>query len=297
MAGYDMATGLGTPVASELAIGLTGIPLDVVVSGTQAYGGTPTFTASANYAGSGSAPFGVTLNTSGLSLHRGRHVHDHQPRPWPSGQYTLLASSCSGLTLSGVDAGDYAVVYTSDGERLHGQSRPRRRRRVGQPELRWHADLRGHGQPASGITVSTTGLSCTKVGVLTHRPDPGGRELRAVAFVVQRGDTLGHERRRLHDRLHAQPERLHGDPGPADGHGLERLHELRRHLPTITPAYSGFVNGNTASSLTTQPTCSTAATSSSPVLGSPYASSCGGAVDPNYAFSYLDGSVTVTPAR
>ena len=40
MSGYDMATGLGTPVASELADGLT-TPLDVAVSGSQTYGGSP----------------------------------------------------------------------------------------------------------------------------------------------------------------------------------------------------------------------------------------------------------------
>ena len=36
-------------------------------------------------------------------------------------------------------------------------------------------------------------------------------------------------------------------------------------VPTITAGYSGFVNGDSASSLTTKPTCSTTATSSSPV--------------------------------
>ena len=65
--------------------------------------------------------------------------------------------------------------------------------------------------------------------------------------------------------------------------------------PTITPAYSGFVNGDSVASLTTPPTCSTAAASSSPVAGSPYSSSCTGAVDPNYAMSYVTGSVTVSP--
>ena len=43
--GYDMATGLGTPVTSALATGLTTIPLDVAVSGSQVFGGSPTFTA------------------------------------------------------------------------------------------------------------------------------------------------------------------------------------------------------------------------------------------------------------
>ena len=45
-------------------------------------------------------------------------------------------------------------------------------------------------------------------------------------------------------------------------------------VPTITASYSGFVNGDTSASLTTQPTCSTTATASSAV-GS-YPSSCQG---------------------
>jgi hypothetical protein len=65
-------------------------------------------------------------------------------------------------------------------------------------------------------------------------------------------------------------------------------------VPAITPSYSGFVDGQSASNLTTQPTCSTTATSSSSVAGSPYPSNCTGAVDLNYSFSYVPGSVTVT---
>jgi hypothetical protein len=65
--------------------------------------------------------------------------------------------------------------------------------------------------------------------------------------------------------------------------------------PTITPAYSGFVSPDNASSLTTAPTCGTNTTSSSSV-GSSYTSSCSGAVDPNYSFTYDSGSVSVTPA-
>ena len=65
-------------------------------------------------------------------------------------------------------------------------------------------------------------------------------------------------------------------------------------MPAITAAYLGFVNGDTAASLTTPPTCSTTATSTSPV-GS-YPTSCSGAVDPNYTISYIDGSLQVGPA-
>ena len=65
-------------------------------------------------------------------------------------------------------------------------------------------------------------------------------------------------------------------------------------VPTVTASYAGFVNGDSAGSLSTAPTCSTLATSASPV-GS-YASSCSGAVDPNYSFVYNNGSVQVDPA-
>ena len=65
-------------------------------------------------------------------------------------------------------------------------------------------------------------------------------------------------------------------------------------VPAITPSYSGFVNGDTAASLTTPATCTTTATSSS--LAGSYPTTCSGAVDGNYRISYVSGTVTVTPA-
>ena len=65
-------------------------------------------------------------------------------------------------------------------------------------------------------------------------------------------------------------------------------------IPSITPAYSGFVNGDTASSLTTAPSCTTTYTTTS-IPGS-YPSSCSGAIDANYAISYVAGAVTVNKA-
>ena len=66
-------------------------------------------------------------------------------------------------------------------------------------------------------------------------------------------------------------------------------------LPTLTASYSGFVNGDSAASLTTLPTLNTGATASSHVAGNPYAIVASGAVDPDYTISYVDGSLTVTP--
>ena len=64
--------------------------------------------------------------------------------------------------------------------------------------------------------------------------------------------------------------------------------------PAITPSYAGFMGGDSPFSLTTAPTCSLTATSSSPV--GTYISSCSGATDPNYTIGYVPGSVNVTPA-
>src|SRR5207244_8799757 len=56
----------------------------------------------------------------------------------------------------------------------------------------------------------------------------------------------------------------------------------------------GFVNGDTVASLTTPPAISTTATTASAVGAYPIAAS--GAASLNYTISYLNGSLTVTPA-
>src|SRR5581483_10258043 len=66
-------------------------------------------------------------------------------------------------------------------------------------------------------------------------------------------------------------------------------------IPTLTASYSGFVNGDTASSLSTPVTLATTATNGSPVGTYPITAS--GAVDANYSISYVAGTFTVTPAN
>jgi hypothetical protein len=62
--------------------------------------------------------------------------------------------------------------------------------------------------------------------------------------------------------------------------------------PTLTASYSGFVNGDTASSLTASPTLTRALGEN---VGS-YAVTASGAVDPNYVITYVPGTLTITPA-
>jgi hypothetical protein len=63
-------------------------------------------------------------------------------------------------------------------------------------------------------------------------------------------------------------------------------------VPTITPSYTGFLNSETPSVLSPQPTRSTTATSAS-AIGS-YPSKCAGAADSNHVISYTGGTVNVT---
>ena len=65
-------------------------------------------------------------------------------------------------------------------------------------------------------------------------------------------------------------------------------------LPALTASYSGFVNGDTSASLTTQPTLTTTATAHSDTGA--YAVTASGAVDPDYTISYVGGTLTVSPA-
>jgi uncharacterized protein YjdB len=65
-------------------------------------------------------------------------------------------------------------------------------------------------------------------------------------------------------------------------------------LPALTASYAGFVNGDAASSLSTQVSLSTTATASSGVGTYPITAS--GASSPNYSITFVNGALSVSPA-
>ena len=67
-------------------------------------------------------------------------------------------------------------------------------------------------------------------------------------------------------------------------------------LPTITPTYSGFMFGQGPANLTGTVSCTTNATTLSPVSGNPYVTSCSGATSTNYSITYQPGTLTVQRA-
>jgi hypothetical protein len=64
-------------------------------------------------------------------------------------------------------------------------------------------------------------------------------------------------------------------------------------VPTITPSYSGFITGESSTSLTAQPECSTVYTRLS-TANTSQATSCTGATAANYVITETNGAVTVT---
>ena len=294
--GYDMATGLGTPVTSALATGLTTIPLDVAVSGSQVYGGSPTFRATVDYAGSSSAPFGVTVNTTGVTCTEVGTSTPISPT-LPAGSDTLLPTSCSGVSVGGADAADYTLVYTSASGDFTVSPVPVDVAVSGSQTYGGSPTFSGTGSPPSGITLSTASLSCTEVYALTLiTPTLAAGSYRLIP-VLCTGASLSGTNAADYEAAYTSAT---GDftvvPAPLRVTASSGSMTYGSTPPAILPTYSGFVNGDSASSLTTKPTCSTMATSSSPVVGSPYTSSCSGAVDPNYSVTYAPGDMSVTGA-
>jgi len=65
-------------------------------------------------------------------------------------------------------------------------------------------------------------------------------------------------------------------------------------IPALTASYTGFVNGDDASHLSTAPAITTTATSSS--AAGAYPITVSGAVDSNYKITYKPGTLTINPA-
>ena len=102
---------------------------------------------------------------------------------------------------------------------------------------------------------------------------------------------LGSGRPELHHQLHRRIGA--GGPGVAHGHRLVGSATYGGAVPAIRPRTSGFVNGGHGIVADHPPTCTTTATSASPVGN--YPTSCSGAVDPNYTITYVGGTAAGGP--
>ena len=85
----------------------------MVVSGSQTYGGSPTFSGIGQLRRLRGTALRRHRQHQRAHLHHGGRLHADRPHAGAVGSYTLASTSCSGATLSGANAADYTVVYTS----------------------------------------------------------------------------------------------------------------------------------------------------------------------------------------
>ncbi len=289
--GYDMATGLGTPIASALAAGLTRIPLDVAVSGTQPYQGSPTFSGKADYSGTGAAPRNVVVNTSALTCSTVNGMTPISPS-LPAGSDTLVSSSCGGVTLSGPDAAHYVVVYTSAAGDFVVAPGPIDVAVSGSQSYGGAPTFSGSDNPPGGVTVNTTGLVCGEVSTSTSiAPTLSAGTYKILASSCS-GASLSGSGSSNYAVVYTS---ANGDfvvgPVPLTITASSQTMPFGSQPPVVSPSFQGFVNGDAPGVLSGTLTCSSGATSSSPPGG--YTSSCSGVTDPNYKITFVPGTTTV----
>ncbi len=290
--GYDMATGLGTPIASALATGFKQIPLDVAVSGTQPYQGIPTFSGKPDYSGTGATPPGVTVNTQGLTCSTVNGPTPISPS-LPAGSDTLVSSSCGGATLSGPNAANYVVVYTSAPGDFVVAPAPIVVAVSGSQNYGGAPTFTGADDPPAGISVGTAGLTC---GELSSSAQISPK-LAAGAYSVLPSSCSGASLSGsgASNYVVAYTSAI-GDfvvsPVDLTIAASSQTMAFGSQTPVVNPSYQGFVNGDGPANLSVPPTCTAGATASSPP--GQYQSSCTGASDPNYNIHYANGTTTVT---
>jgi hypothetical protein len=146
------------------------------------------------------------------------------------------------------------------------------------------------GMPPYSFSISSGGLpagmTLSPGGILSGTPTAAGK----YPFTVKAKDNS----RGPGPHSGSQAYTLIVDPAVLTITANNASMTLGGPLPTLTVSYAGFVNGDNASSLTTKPTITTTAVSSSPAGTYPIAAS--GAKDPNYNFTYLPGTLTINGA-
>jgi uncharacterized protein YjbI with pentapeptide repeats len=250
------------------SVDVTPAPLTVTASSaTNTYGGTPT-SVTAGYSGfvngdtAGSLTTPPTCGTSATSTS-------------PAGSYP---SSCSGAT----DA-NYTITYT-DGSITVNRA---------PLSVTASSGTMGYGGAAPSVSASYTGFVNGDTTASLSTVPTCMTSATSSSAVGTYGSSCSGAADANYTITYVDGS-VTVDPAPLSVTASSGTMTYGGAAPTITASYAGFVNGDAAESLSAAPTCTTAATPSSPV-GS-YGSSCTGAVDPNYTITYDDGSVAVTPA-
>ncbi len=276
--GYDMASGLGTPIGSTLSTALCSggstAPQILSTSSTAATVGNP-FSFTVTTSGSptpsitetGALPSGVTMVDNG------------------NGTATLAGTSADGTT------GSYVVTVTANNGTLPNATQSFTLTVDPAPlTITASSTTMTYGGTVPTITPSYSGfVNDDNASSLTKTPACSTSATSASAVGTYPSSCTGAADANY--TIGYVNGSVTVDPAPLTITASSTTMTYGGTVPTITPSYSGFVNDDNASSLTKTPACSTSATSASAV--GTYPSSCTGAVDANYTIGYVNGSVTV----
>ena len=231
---------------------------------------------------------GITANTSGLSC---AAVDTSTPigPALAAGNHTVVALSCSGTTLSGTGATDYAPAYTSAAGDFTvtpapltiTASSPTSTYGTAPTITPVYSGFKNGDTATSALSAQPT---CSTTATSASTPSPPTYPS-SCSGAAGSNYTIGYA-----------PGVVTVEPAPLTITASSATMRYGGTPPVIIPNYSGFMNGDTPLSLTAQPTCSTTATSASPPSPPTYPSSCSGAAGSNYTITYAPGAVTVTDA-
>jgi sugar lactone lactonase YvrE len=253
---------------------VTALTLPVIVTGTQTYGGAPTFGFSAETP----LPTGISGVTDSLSS-----CVTAETAAAPVSSYAGTISGCSGLSPLGPDAADYTVTYTggsltvtpatlaivpADQSGTYGGTEPTFTYAV--------LGLENGDSQASALTADPTCAPGSTAPGLETISCTGGTT--SANYVLDETATANYQ-------VAQAPLTITAD---------DQSSTYGAALPTLTASFGGLTNGDSATSLTTAPICTTTATASSPA--GIYPITCSGAVDSNYAITYTAGTLTVGQA-
>src|SRR5207237_775108 len=210
---------------------------------------------------------------------------------------SALSSNTATFTVSSLPAGSHSITatYVSANGNFGGSSSPVSLETVDKitPSLTWDhpADI------VYGTKLSATQLNATATdthnsgitinGTFTYNPPVdtvlavGSRNL-TVTFTPDDTATYANQTASATINVTAATLTVTADDASRP-YGADN--------PTFTFKYSGFVNNENSAAVTTAPTCTTTATSSS-IVGT-YSITCSGGFASNYTFNYVDGKLTV----
>ncbi|OYV72239.1 MAG: hypothetical protein B7Z74_05865, partial [Deltaproteobacteria bacterium 21-66-5] len=249
---------------------VTPAPLTVTGSGAQVYGGSPSFAAaySGFVLGQNSSALGGTLafaTTTSTSSNVGTYQNAVTASGLVSTNYAISFATGNMVVTAA------PLTITGSGTQVYG----------GSPSFAaaYSGFVLGQNSGALGGTLAfaTTTSSASHAGTYHNAVTPSGLTSTNYAISFATGDIV------------VTPVAL-----TITADDTSKVYGAA--LPTLTASYSGFVNGDTAASLTTSPTLTTTATASSHVSGNPYSITASGALDADYTISYVPGALTVTPA-